>query len=125
MKLRIILALMLGMSGSIIQAQEQENGQSRLKNQEPSAEQREENALARTRSKNIRRAISQDKSISSFAHNIRVIRSWKGTVTLKGPVNSEEERQSVEAKAAEIAGPDNINSEIFVEAEAHSSVASR
>jgi len=35
-------------------------------------------------------------------------------VTLKGPVKSEEEKQAVEAKAAEIAGSDKVTSQIQV-----------
>jgi osmotically-inducible protein OsmY len=35
-------------------------------------------------------------------------------VTLKGPVKSDEEKQAIEAKAAEIAGSDKVISEIQV-----------
>jgi osmotically-inducible protein OsmY len=37
-----------------------------------------------------------------------------GTVTLKGPVRSDEEKQAIEAKATEIAGAGKVNSEIQV-----------
>jgi hypothetical protein len=41
--------------------------------------------------------------------------SQDGTVTLKGPVHSEAEKSTIEAKAAEIAGgPDKVTSEISV-----------
>jgi hyperosmotically inducible periplasmic protein len=53
--------------------------------------------------KNIRRSIVQDKSLSSDAHNVKVI-AQNGTVTLKGPVKSEEERKSVLSKAASVVG---------------------
>jgi hyperosmotically inducible periplasmic protein len=46
-------------------------------------------------------------------HNVKVV-SQNGVVTLKGPVRSEQEKQSVEAKAAEIAGRDNVRSGITV-----------
>ena len=39
-----------------------------------------------------------DKSLSSYAHNVKII-SQNGTVTLKGPVKSDGEKQSVIAKA--------------------------
>ena len=55
----------------------------------------------------------KDKSLSTNAHNVKII-AQGGTVTLKGPVRSEEEKQSVEQKAAEIAGKDNVKSEIQV-----------
>ena len=35
-------------------------------------------------------------------------------VTLKGPVKSEEEKQAIEAKAADIAGADKVTSEIQI-----------
>ena len=37
-----------------------------------------------------------------------------GMVTLKGPVNTQEENQAIEAKAAEIAGQGKITNEIEV-----------
>jgi hyperosmotically inducible protein len=55
----------------------------------------------------------KDKSLSSNAHNVKVI-AQNGAVTLKGPVNSEQEKQTVEAKAAQIVGADKVNSEIQV-----------
>jgi len=39
-----------------------------------------------------------------------------GTVTLKGPVASEQEQQAVEERAAQIAGPDKVTSELQVAA---------
>jgi hyperosmotically inducible periplasmic protein len=37
-----------------------------------------------------------------------------GMVTLKGPVRSEEEKQAIEAKAKEVAGPDKVTDELEV-----------
>ena len=52
--------------------------------------------------------------MSTYAHNVKVI-SQGGTVTLKGPVHSEQEKQAVEAKAAEAAGgADRVKSEIEI-----------
>ena len=55
----------------------------------------------------------KDKSLSTNAHNVKVI-AQDGMVTLKGPVNSESEKQAVESKATEIAGTDKVTSEIQV-----------
>jgi len=63
--------------------------------------------------RNIRRAIVDDKSLSTYAHNIKII-TRNGEVTLKGPVRTEEEKKAVEAKAAEAAGGATINSKIEV-----------
>ena len=51
----------------------------------------------------IRKAIVADESLSLNAHNVKVITSG-GTVTLRGPVKSQQEKTSVEAKAKQVAG---------------------
>jgi hyperosmotically inducible periplasmic protein len=81
---------------------------------EPTADQQKEDASDRALAQQVRRALVKDKSLSSYAHNIKVI-AQNGVVTLKGPVHSDQEKQAVEAKAAEAAGgPDKIKSEIDV-----------
>lgn len=64
-------------------------------------------------SKKIRSSIYQDKSLSTYAHNIKII-SRNGSVTLRGPVRSDEERANIEAKAAAVAGDGNVHSELRV-----------
>jgi len=61
----------------------------------------------------IRRAIVTDKSLSTDAHNVKII-TVGGMVTLKGPVRSEEEKKVIEEKAAQIAGNDKFKSEIEI-----------
>jgi len=80
---------------------------------EPTADQQKENPADRQLAQQIRRALVKDKSLSSNAHNVKVI-AQDGMVTLKGPVNSESEKQTVEAKAAQIAGSDKVTSDIQV-----------
>jgi hyperosmotically inducible protein len=80
---------------------------------EPTAGQQKENATDRQLAQQIRRAVVKDKSLSSSAHNVKII-AQNGSVTLKGPVKSEQEKQAIEAKAAEIAGADKITSELQV-----------
>jgi osmotically-inducible protein OsmY len=55
----------------------------------------------------------QDKSLSTYAHNIKII-SQDGKVTLKGPVNTDDEKAAIQAKAVAIAGADNVSNEIQV-----------
>ncbi len=81
------------------------------------ADQQKENATDRDLTKKIRRAIVEDKSLSVYAHNIKVV-SQNGTVTLKGPVHTEEEKDAIAAKASEIAGAANIKNEISVTGDA-------
>ena len=54
-----------------------------------------------------------DKSLSTYAHNVKII-SQDGMVTLKGPVRSDEEKKTIEAKAAEIAGSGNVKNQMSV-----------
>jgi hyperosmotically inducible periplasmic protein len=80
---------------------------------EPTAEQQKENSSDRQLTAQIRRAIVKDKSLSTTAHNVKII-AQNGAVTLKGPVKSEEEKQAIESKATEIAGSGKVNSELQV-----------
>jgi len=80
---------------------------------QPTADQQKENASDRDMAKNVRRAIMKDKTLSTYAHNVKVI-AENGSVTLKGPVRSEEERKAIRDKAAEIAGHENIKDELQV-----------
>jgi osmotically-inducible protein OsmY len=80
---------------------------------EPTADQQKENTNDRQLTQQIRRAIVKDKNLSSDAHNVKII-TQNGAVTLKGPVKSEEEKQAVESKAAEVAGAGKVNSELQI-----------
>src|SRR5262245_61309548 len=64
-------------------------------------------------SRQIRRAIVADKSLSTNAHNVKVI-TQHGKVTLRGPVRSEDEKKTVESKAADVAGAGNVTSRISI-----------
>jgi osmotically-inducible protein OsmY len=63
--------------------------------------------------KEIRRSLTEDKSLSTYAHNVKVI-TQNGKVTLKGPVRSDDEKSAVMAKASQVAGQSNINDEMTV-----------
>ena len=81
---------------------------------ETTADQQKENENDRELTRKIRQSVISDKSLSTDAHNIKII-TQDGNVTLKGPVRSDEEKRSVESKASEVAGgPDHIKSEIEV-----------
>ena len=64
----------------------------------------------------VRRAVVADKSLSTYAHNVKII-AQNGKVTLKGPVRSEEEKKAVEAKATEVAGDGNVTSELTIKSD--------
>ena len=56
----------------------------------------------------------KDKSLSTYAHNVKIV-TQNGQVTLKGPLRSDDEKRAVEAKATEIAGQNNVTSELDVQ----------
>jgi hyperosmotically inducible protein len=64
----------------------------------------------------IRHSLTQDKSLSTYAHNVKII-TRNGVVELKGPVRSPSEKDAVEAKATEIAGTSKVKNELTVKAE--------
>lgn len=81
---------------------------------EPTADQQKNNRSDRDITQQIRRSIMKDKSLSTYAHNIKVI-TQNGQVTLKGPVRSDEEKKALESKAAEVVGADKVTDELEVQ----------
>ena len=80
---------------------------------EATADQQKENRSDLDITQQIRKAIMNDKSLSTYAHNVKVI-TQNGMVTLKGPVRSEDEKQSVSAKAEEVAGTGKVTNQLDV-----------
>lgn len=80
---------------------------------EPTADQQKENHSDREITRQIRQSIVKDKSLSTYAHNVKIV-TQHGQVTLKGPVRSEDEKRAIEAKAAEVAGQGKVSSELNV-----------
>ena len=54
-----------------------------------------------------------DKDLSTYAHNVKII-VRNGTVTLKGPVKSEDEKQKVISYASSIVSADKVTDKITV-----------
>lgn len=61
----------------------------------------------------IRQAVMADKSLSFTAKNVKIITA-NGKVTLRGPVNTEQERSSIEAAARKVAGITHVDNQIEV-----------
>lgn len=80
---------------------------------QPTADQGKNNMTDRNLEKNIRRDVIKDKSLSSYGHNAKII-SQHGTVTLRGPVHSEDEKRSIEEHARKYAGDGRVNNELTV-----------
>jgi hyperosmotically inducible protein len=99
--------------------QKQDNTRINQRDREPgaaTADQQKENPADRDLTSKIRKAIVDDKTLSTYAHNVKVI-SQNGTVTLKGPVRSDAEMKSILAKAQDMAGADKVVNEMAVQPE--------
>lgn len=77
------------------------------------ADQQKENPGDLETTRKIRRLIIDDKSLSTYAHNVKVI-TENGEVTLKGPVDSEAEKRSIERKAISVAGVQHVTNQLEV-----------
>jgi hyperosmotically inducible protein len=79
----------------------------------PTADQQKVNPTDRAITQKIRKAIHDDDSLSNYAHNIKII-TQGGKVTLRGPVRSEDEKNSLEAKAVGVAGQENVTNQLEI-----------
>jgi hyperosmotically inducible protein len=78
------------------------------------ADQQKMNPKDRDLTSRIRSSIIADKSLSTYAHNVKIV-SQDGTVTLKGPVRSDAEVKTIMAKATSVAGAGNVVNQMTVE----------
>jgi hyperosmotically inducible periplasmic protein len=109
----IAISLMLGTSSiGALQAQstdakaKPDNSAVNKRDQNPdqaTADKQKMNAADSGIAAKIRKAVIADKSLSTYAHNVKII-SQDGTVTLKGPVRSDDEVKSIVAKATDVTG---------------------
>jgi len=83
------------------------------KQHDVTADQQSNSASDRAITQKIRKALMADKSLSTDAHNVKII-TTNGAVTLKGPVKSEDEKQQVASKAAEIVDASKIDNQLSV-----------
>jgi osmotically-inducible protein OsmY len=62
---------------------------------------------------NIRQAVVKDKSLSMTAKNVKIITAG-GQVTLRGPVNTADEKKKIEDHATAAAGKNKVVSQLEV-----------
>jgi len=79
----------------------------------PTADQQKMNPTDRAITQKIRKAIHEDQSLSTYAHNVKII-TQDGKVTLRGPVRSEDEKNNIQAKAVTVAGQDNVTNQLEI-----------
>jgi len=64
----------------------------------------------------IRQAVMKDGSLSMNAKNVKII-AQDGKITLKGPVDSQQEKDTIGTEAGEIAGKDKVDNQLEVKAD--------
>ena len=79
------------------------------------ADQQTNNKADLETTRQIRKAIVADKSLSTYAHNIKIV-TVDGKVTLKGPVKTAEEKAAIQKIAMDVAGAANVVDQIAVDA---------
>jgi len=82
-------------------------------NRSGTADQQTNNSSDINITQNIRKSLMADKSLSTYAHNVKVV-TVNGQVTLNGVVRSDQERASIEAKAASVVGQGHVVNELKV-----------
>ncbi len=64
--------------------------------------------------KRIRQSVVGDKSLSTDAHNVKIV-SMGGKITLNGVVRSQAEKDAVEMKAHQVAGKSQVTNDLKIE----------
>jgi osmotically-inducible protein OsmY len=84
-----------------------------VSNATATADAQSNNATDLDLTKRIRQSIMADKSLSTYAHNIKIV-TVHGNVTLNGVVRSDDEKGAVEMKAANIAGKSKVTNDLKI-----------
>ena len=82
-------------------------------NAEPTAQNQSNAKSDRDLAAAVRKAITQDKSLSTYAHNVKVV-VRDGSVTLRGPVRSGDEKTKVAELARQTAGSEKIDDQMSI-----------
>jgi hyperosmotically inducible periplasmic protein len=61
----------------------------------------------------VRKAVVADKELSTKAHNVKIITA-NGVVTLRGPVNSSEEKDKIAETAKRVAGVKSVDNKLEI-----------
>jgi len=83
------------------------------KNTQPTAQNQSNEKADRELAAAVRKAIVRDKSLSTNAHNVKVV-AKDGTVTLRGPVRSDDEKTKVSQLTRQVEGVSNVDDQLLV-----------
>ena len=75
-----------------------------------------ESEADRTLTQRVRQAVMAEDTLSTTAHNIKII-TVNGVVTLRGPVNSAQEKTNIDTKAQQIAGATKVDNQLEIVAQ--------
>jgi hyperosmotically inducible protein len=79
----------------------------------PTADQGKNNMSDLQLQKHIRHDVFKDKSLSTYAHNVKIIADH-GKISLRGAVHTEDEKKTIEEYARKYAGDGNVTNELSV-----------
>jgi hyperosmotically inducible protein len=99
--------------GMIAYAQTAPDNSAQNKNQPTTADKQSNAKSDRMMTAQIRKAIIADKGLSTYAHNVKIVVA-NGSVTLTGPVRSDDEKQKVATDAASVVSSGNIANQLTV-----------
>ena len=116
----VLSSALLGM-GTVTMAQDSapvapDNSAVNVRDRNPAAMTADQQSNAKSDvelTREIRRAVVKDHSLSMMAHNVKII-SANGSVTLRGPVKTEEEKNAILSKAQTIAGAYKVDNQLEV-----------
>jgi hyperosmotically inducible protein len=77
------------------------------------ADAQKDNTNDRTITQSIRKSLMSDKSLSTYAHNVKIV-TVNGTVTLNGVVRSDQEKSAVESAAVSVVGQSRVVNDLKV-----------
>ena len=119
--LTLVLSSALLALGNVTMAQDSkpvapDNSAVNVRDRDPNAMTAGEQSTAKSDvelTREIRRAVVKDASLSMLAHNVKIVAA-NGAVTLRGPVNTEQEKVAIASKAQAIAGANKVNDQLEV-----------
>lgn len=119
--LTLVLTSALLSFGPVVMAQDAptaapDNSAVNVRDRNPNAMTADQQANAKTDvelTREIRRSVTEDHSLSTMAHNVKIV-SANGNVTLRGPVKTVSEKTAVASKAQAIAGADKVDNQLEV-----------
>jgi hyperosmotically inducible periplasmic protein len=117
----VILSVVLLAAGTVTMAQDSppvapDNSAVNRRDQVPGAMTADQQSNTKSDvelTREIRKAVVKDPSLSMLAHNVKIV-SVNGSVTLRGPVKTEEERTVIASKAQAITGADKVVNQLEV-----------